>query len=225
MVGQASLYLIGDSHARNYLPAIREAFRDYAVSYVTMGYGCAYLPADMAREAAEVACPDYVAFMDKALAERLQPGDVVVVGQKLYKEDKRQTAHYVDHIVTFAARLAGRGVRVVLLDGTYPPDSAPELCVGASERRRGCFSNAATVAQAYAAFDALATEAHGKATNLFYAPLRLGLCENQRCGQTLQGAAVWHDRGHITEAAARALAPLLRRHLEAAGFDTVTRQN
>lgn len=217
--GQASLYLIGDSHARNYLPALREAFGDLAISYVTMGSGCAYLPADMARKAADVACPDYVSYMDKALADRLRSGDVVVVGQKLYRAPERQSAHYIDFITAFAARMANFGVRVVLLDGTYPPDSAPEVCVGTSERRRGCFSDAATVAQAYSGFDALAGDAHNKAANLFYAPLRLGLCEGQRCGQTLHGAAIWHDRGHITEAAARALAPLLKRHLEVAGFD------
>ena len=38
------VFLIGDSHARNYLPAVKYAFPEHEVYYLTMGWGCAYLP-------------------------------------------------------------------------------------------------------------------------------------------------------------------------------------
>ena len=51
-------------------------------------------------------------------------------------------------------------------------------------------------------------------SNFHYAPLRLGLCVNEKCGQyTKKGTPIWHDFGHITEQSSGELADLLRQHL------------
>ena len=50
--------------------------------------------------------------------------------------------------------------------------------------------------------------------NIYYAPLRLGLCVNEKCGQyTKKGTPIWHDFGHITEQSSGELGDLLRQHL------------
>ncbi len=83
----------------------------------------------------------------------------------------------------------------------------------------GCTIARTAVASAYGKFDRLALEAAGEVPNLFYAPLRTGLCRDDQCGQkTASGAPIWHDKGHITEQASRELAPMLRAALDKQRF-------
>ena len=52
-------------------------------------------------------------------------------------------------------------------------------------------------------------------SNIYYIPLRLGLCANEICGQyTKQGTSIWHDdSGHITEQSSGELSNLLRQNI------------
>lgn len=212
------VFVFGDSHARNYLPAVRSAFKNYAVAYLTMGYGCAYLPPEMAGKLDSVGCAAYVDTVDSFISKNLSTGDVLVFGQRLIDEPERISQRYVGFLAEVADRASASGVPVILLDGTYPPVNKPEMCLGAASETAGCFSERSIVQNAFAAFDSLAREAMLAHKNLFYVPLRDGLCEQLTCGQTLDGVQVWHDRGHITEAASLRLAPLLKTRLNTLGF-------
>jgi len=65
----------------------------------------------------------------------------------------------------------------------------------------------------------MATELSKKSRNVFYAPLRLGLCNNNVCGQyTSIGSPIWHDNGHITEKVSGELAGYLSSKLRTNGF-------
>lgn len=213
------VYLIGDSHARNYLPAVENVFSNHSIAYLTMGHGCAFLPLSMTSEFQGVNCSRYVLETTEFLLTNVQAGDVVFVGQSLFGDKARQTFDYVGHIAAFAQRLTKKQVPVVLLDGTFPPILPPEQCFKApwrpfSEDITGCFLDAIDVTKAFAKFDRLAFDASNQLPNLYYAPLRMGLCHEGRCGQTTASDfPIWHDRGHITEEAAKELAPLLFNHL------------
>jgi peptidoglycan/LPS O-acetylase OafA/YrhL len=218
-----TIYLIGDSHARNYLPALRAAFRDdYAIAYLTMGWGCAFLPPEMAKAYSFMGCPAYTPNVSRFLSGALRPGDIVVIGQRLLNAPERRTDRYLDFIKEVASQFGALGARVVLLDGVFPPSADPRICVPAPWRRTlidQCFVSRAAVINAYADFDGLATEASARAPNLFYAPIREGLCQHDQCGQTTEsGKPIWHDQDHITEQVAMELAPLLRARLEKQAF-------
>ncbi|MGO9487184.1 MAG: acyltransferase family protein [Rhodomicrobium sp.] len=219
---RGTLYLIGDSHARNYLPALRDAFREHSAAYLTMGSGCAFLPPAMSSKFVRVRCPDYVAETAEYLLQRVHSGDVVFAGQRLSGAEDKQTPLYVDFIKAFAVRLGEKGVPLVLLDGIYPAALGPEQCIELPWRpfrSEGCSAAFETVQKAFARFDRLALDASGQVANLFYAPLRTGLCHEGACGQaTATGLPIWHDRSHITEGAAAELAPLLRTRLAQQGF-------
>ena len=217
-----TLFLVGDSHARNYLPTVRNAFRDHSVGYITMGWGCAFLPYALSRFHTEVHCPSYVEETERYLLKKVRKGDIVIVGQMLF-EESRQSPIYIDFIKKFARRLGERQVPLVLLDGTYPPKRQPEQCFRAPWRPFGlseeCFVTTEAVAKAFAKFDQLASDASKEVETLFYAPLRMGLCNEGLCGQySKTGLPIWHDRGHITEEAAAELTPLLLFHLKQQGF-------
>jgi hypothetical protein len=220
-----TVWLIGDSHARNYLPTLREAFNEHSTAYLTMGGGCTFLPEGMSSAFTyrDVDCPEYVAETSEYLLRNVRSGDVVAIGQRLNDQPERQTSTYVDFINAFALRLQAKGVPTILLDGTFPPELHPEECTALPWQpfgnREGCSVDTETVAKAFAKFDELASDAAAETESLYYAPLRTGLCNAGVCGQTMAtGTPIWHDRGHITEQAAAELAPLLRAHLSQQGF-------
>jgi peptidoglycan/LPS O-acetylase OafA/YrhL len=218
-----TVYLIGDSHARNYLPAVRAVFGDdYTVAYLTMGWGCAFLPPDMAEAYSFVGCPAYAPNVARFLSGALRPGDIIVIGQRLLGAPERRTDNYLVFINKLARQFGEFGARVILLDGVAPPSADPSICVVAPWRRSlidQCFIRRTAVIHAYEDFDRLATEVSARTPNLFYAPLREGLCQHDQCGQiTESGEPIWHDKDHITERAATELGPLLRTRLERQGF-------
>ena len=188
------VYLIGDSVARNYLSAVRGVFGNYEVRYLTMGHGCGFTPPELSAKFASVRCSEYVEASYRYLIEHVRRGDVVFVGQSLIGDNGRQTPLYFDFIKKFAKDIADKRAVVVLLDSTVPTENAPEYCVDEPWRfdtAKGCTIPRATVAGAYATFDQLALDAAVENPNLFYAPLRIGLCSNDQCGQkTLAGTPI-----------------------------------
>lgn len=220
----ARLFLIGDSHARNYLPTMQGAFPEYTVSYFTMGYGCAYLPGDLAqRYGRDLAtwCTNYVDDVTERLTTLVEPGDIVAIGQRLWRNPERQGSSYLNFISARSEMFLSEGARVILLDGTYPPDTHPQFCLNLPWRpmRDGCAVTLEETQDAFAEFDSRASAMARAREGLYYAPLRAGLCVQGQCGQlSRMGHPVWHDRGHITEAAALELVPHLRRQLANQGF-------
>ena len=113
-------------------------------------------------------------------------------------------------------------ISLILLDGTAPPSIAPELCVLVPWRPlelTGCFTSITEVQERYSTFDNMAKSFSEGYMNVFYAPLRDGLCIEDICGQTTsEGTPIWHDIGHITEKSSAELAPLLSKRLKENGF-------
>ena len=72
---------------------------------------------------------------------------------------------------------------------------------------------------AFSQFDEMAMQLAEERDRLFYVALRTELCVSDVCGQrTRDGIPVWHDRGHITDAAAAELSAPLLFHLSNSGF-------
>jgi peptidoglycan/LPS O-acetylase OafA/YrhL len=220
-------FLLGDSHSRNYLVAARNAFPRHAIKYLTMGSGCAFLPSSMISDSidSKTKCAKYVEEASKYVQDRAKPGDIVFVGQALRDGDflVRSTPEYFSRIVEFANNLKDAKVPVVLFDGTYPPGKNPELCTKEIWRPFPSMNNCERPIRdnmiAYQPFDNRASALARRIQNIFYAPLRMGLCTNKTCGQyTSSGTQIWHDNGHITEAASGELAGLLRDKLRKGGF-------
>jgi hypothetical protein len=225
--GRRRVYLIGDSHARNFLPAVRAVFVDSEVHYLTMGSSCGFTPPELAAELTGVNCPGYVEATYRFLIEHLHSGDVVVVGQSLQRDERRQTPLYFNFIKTFAKAIANKHTQMVLLDDIVPPARDPTECFDVPWRTidaMGCAVARLGVESAYKRFDQLALAASREIPNFYYAEIRVGLCNYDQCGQrTLAGTPIWHDHGHITEAASSELSPLLRTALEEHGFPIVAK--
>jgi hypothetical protein len=209
-------YLIGDSHARNYVPAVKALFGMDSLRYLTVGSECSYSPPILQKRyrGKNIGdCLGYVDYVTNLLARDAREGDIVFVGQRLFVDyDKeRQTEDYFDHILLLSRRLAEKGVPLVLLDGTYPPSKLPQECYPLPWKPfvaigEGCFVRRDEVHSAFQEFERLAKSYQKSETNFFYVPLREGLCVGEACGQFMSsGSAIWRDMGHITDAASREL--------------------
>ena len=215
-------YLIGDSHARNYLIAARKALPNLAIKYMTMGHGCTFLPSSMISDKLneKVSCNQYSESVASLIAKESKPGDVIFIGQALRgnEHDARAVNEYFDHIKIFANTLISKSIPVIIFDGTFPPGIDPALCVREVWRplpnKFLCEKSIDEARSSYTRFDKLAESLSNTSENIYYAPLRLGLCVNEKCGQyTKKGTPIWHDFGHITEQSSGELADLLRQHL------------
>jgi hypothetical protein len=127
------------------------------------------------------------------------------------------THEYIDYVRQLAQRVQGKGVNVVLLDGTSPPEIEPVLCAEAPWRPfvdPRCIITEEYVHSRYSKFDSVARKSVTQ--NFYYAPLREYLCVLKYCGQrTKSGLPIWHDIGHITDVASWELGiPLARKLLE-----------
>ena len=157
--------------------------------------------------------------MQSLIAKESRRGDIVFIGQSLLGSRHRERAvqEYFDHINIFANTLTNKSIPVVIFDGVLPT-LPPELCMKEVWRpfpnKSKCERNIDEARSAYNLFDKLAVSLSNASDNIYYAPLRLGLCVNETCGQfTKKGTPIWHDLGHITEKASGELADMLRQHL------------
>lgn len=218
----ATGYLIGDSHARNYLIAVEKAFPSINVKYLTMGGGCAFMPSIMISKEVDngTACKSYIKNVASLIAKKSKPGDVVFIGQALRGDDHdlRAIPEYFEHIQAFAETLNEKSVPVVIFDGTFPPGLNPELCLREKWRpfpnKSDCEKTVEEADFAFKKFDEMALATSNLSSNIYYVPLRLGLCLDKTCGQyTKYGTPIWHDFGHITEKSSGELAHLIRKQL------------
>jgi hypothetical protein len=235
---QPILYLIGDSNSRNYLDAAQTAFPNYQSRHLTMGSFCSIMPDSLIRdlerdrepylggthivEASH--CLEYAQDVTAFLSSNIKKGDIVFIGQALAFDMRRRTPEYTGFIGSIASSLAKKGASVIWSDGIVSPTVITEYCYPLpwqpfEKAPAGCFHSRAEVMSRYAVFDRLAQAEAKRHLNLFYVPLREGLCVGEVCGPiNAHGTFIWYDQGHITEQASAELSPLLLRQLKAQGF-------
>ena len=182
-------YLIGDSHARNYLIAARKALPMIDIKYMTMGYDCAFLPSPMVSKKLDkiTSCNQYVKRVRSLIEQESKPGDIVFIGQALrgQEHDLRAVPQYFDHIKSFAQTLSSKSIPVIIFDGTFPPGH-PELCKKEIWRpypnKLNCEKKIEEVYTSYKKFDQMAIKTTNSAENIYYIPLRFGLCTDKYVG-------------------------------------------
>ena len=218
------IYVIGDSHARNYLKAIETTFyNDANIHYLTMGDDCAYLPPEMInlRTQKKVDCFSYQKEVREFIKKNGKQNDIVFVGQSLILKNLgiRSNKLYFEHVDRLAKELSFKKIMVVLMDGTSPPQGLMEnLCSKQFYRpikSKLCEIKKSEVLNSYKEFDRLATFYSSENKNFKYITLREGLCIDEKCGlYSKKGNIIWVDYGHITDEASKDLAPLLKGKLK-----------
>ena len=223
-----NIFLIGDSHARNNLSAIKEVFLNEEVYYLTMGSGCTFLPLEMIKTENQkaVKCSLYNTEVKKFLKENLKQNDVLFIGQALHSNYGRRLLQpfldtYIKNLENFSKELNLLGVPLVLLDGVAPP-KWDIRCTKEFFRPitpASCSISKNEVINRYSSFDTVANMFSSKYKNVYYISLREGLCIKDECGQKMKsGTKIWHDDGHITEDSSKELGPFLKQKLIKSGF-------
>ena len=207
-------FVLGDSHARNYMPAIRKAFEETSDTlYMTNGQDCLFSLSDYSYSLSDdpELCKEQTLSTLKFLNKFAKSGDFIFIGQSLYSSRLKQRvkSKYFNGIAKITNSLREKGIKVFLMDGTSPPPIPPEGCIF-FPNRRGCNIEKNVVIDLYSDFDNLAKKYSNK-YDFKYIPLRDGLCSGDVCSQkSKSGTYIWHDyAGHITEKSAEELAPFI----------------
>jgi len=228
--GRPVVFLLGDSHALQWLPAVAAAFlpRGVPVTFYGKGFGCglfsealieawfnntrfenpAYWSADV--------CRGTSLDMRRKLEEFLRPGDVVALSHwsKRHVTANVTDAAFVEHVVR--PQVAARNATLLLLqDGPTALEvaEAPGYDWSRTTRRQA----EAWIAQAEGSFPGLAARSEG--VLYFNRTLDL-LCGPEACDGLVPGTEypAYFDGNHFSQAGALFLGNFLRCFLEEAYF-------
>lgn len=214
------VFLVGDSHARMHLPAIRAALPQAEILFLALGNNCGILPAAVVPPEvdAKTRCGDFNALVRRQLAMHSRPDDLVVVGSfHRYVTTEAASAATAAHLEDLAAAVAPSSV--VLLGDTpslpYPTTGLSCQAHPWNRRRpeRCAFPRASSLAR-QAHHDAALRRA-AQAPNVRHLPLHDLLCEGEVCGAYKDGVLLYLDSDHLTIEGSLLLTEPLRRFLAA----------
>jgi peptidoglycan/LPS O-acetylase OafA/YrhL len=209
------VFVFGDSHAANYVFAIRKAFPG-RVKMVTMGHACGCMSLLDAKmfDNANINCSAYVSKVD-AFVNNIPSGSVVVVGNDWRRNSiKRNSLHQESAIRRLAESAKKRGAAFVLLDD-IPPIGDPNLSMPKWYRplkRKGI--DLREVDRQLAGLDAIGRRLEKDFKHAKYLRLRNSLCESNQCSALIGDEALYFNDGHITVKASERLAAEVRKQLQ-----------
>jgi peptidoglycan/LPS O-acetylase OafA/YrhL len=123
-----TVYLFGDSHARNYLKGIKKALPEYNINYVTMGSRCTFMSeSDISSELEfQTLCSSYVKRVREFVKTNIKQGDLVLVGQEKTHQSDRG---YLDNMLDLARHTQQTGGKFILLADLPSLNTDPGVCV------------------------------------------------------------------------------------------------
>lgn len=214
--------LLGDSHAISYMPTLREAFPDRRVQSLTLQQ-CPAAPVDVLVRTSQGSsaypeCDEHRTWMTKWL-ETHKPQTVVIVDTwdtptRMPGDDTvAKLREYKTALTGLVDRLTATGSQVVVLVSPPPgenivdcktPVSSPKDCIRTMPRTYSQWADATE--------DALAQT---DAATVRVVRTETWFCATGSCPAFVAGVATFADGNHLTDAAARALGPLLVQALSA----------
>ena len=211
-----NIYIFGDSHSRNYVKGITKAFPEYNVSYITMGYGCAFMPENQIKANVEAgtACKSYVARVRNFVKNDVNKNDIVFVSQH---RGHQADVGYQENIFELAKYAHLRGAKFIFAADLPELLVDPMNCFKQPWRKDQpaiCFRTIFDVISEQNILDKIGTTLESQSSNSHYLDVRKYLCVDQLCSLYKEDTPLYHDRGHITDEASEMLAPYIREKLE-----------
>ncbi|WP_194420389.1 SGNH hydrolase domain-containing protein [Microbacterium abyssi] len=214
--GAELIALLGDSHAISYMPTLREAFPDQRIQSLTLQQ-CPAAPVAVQVRTSQGSspypeCDDHRAWTMKWIGTH-KPQTVVIVDTwdtptRMPGEDTvDKLREYKSALTDLVGRLTEMGSQVVVLASPPPgenlvdcktPASTPGDCLRTMPRSYSEWTKATEDAVA----ESDAADAHFVRTDAWF-------CATGSCPAFVAGVATFADGNHLTDAAARALGPLL----------------
>lgn len=214
--------LLGDSHAISYMPTLREAFPDRRVQSLTLQQ-CPAAPVDALVRTSQGSsaypeCDEHRTWMMQWL-ETHKPQTVVIVDTwdtttRMPGEDTvAKLQEYETALTGLVDQLGAMGSKVVVLASPPPgenlvdcktPTSSPKDCVRTTPRTYSEWTKASERAVA-----------QSSAAAAFFVRTDSWFCASGSCPAFVAGIATFADGNHLTDAAARALGPLLAQAVSA----------
>ena len=209
--------LIGDSHAAQWQPALRELAEDRGWRLdLYLKTNCAFTAAE--RGSAYDACAAWSAELERTLA-REEPRDVVLTSffaENLGLEVDAGTLTRQAALDGFAGvwqPLIDRGTRIVAIDDTPHMRQATTVCVATA---RGGFEECSVPRAAAFPREDLQVAAAEATPGAVRLDMSDHICGTSTCDAVVGGVALYTDPYHLTETYSRTLTPYLADGLESA---------
>jgi peptidoglycan/LPS O-acetylase OafA/YrhL len=211
-----NIYMFGDSHSRNYVKGITKAFPKYNVSYITMGYSCAYMAEDQvtAKLESTTGCKSYIVRVRNFVKNEVNKGDIIFIGQdKLHQYD----VGYKENILELANLAHLSGAKFIFASDVPGLITNPIDCIKKPWRQQQpeiCFKTISDVVSEQTKLNEIGANLESQTSNSRYLDVRKNLCVNQRCSLYKGDMPLYHDSGHITDEASEMLSPYIREQLK-----------
>jgi peptidoglycan/LPS O-acetylase OafA/YrhL len=210
-----TIYIFGDSHARNYLVGVTKAFPEYNVRYMTMGNRCAFMPdREISPELNSIThCKNYVSQVRNYVKNHINKGDIIFVGQiKTHQLDR----DYATNIVELAKYAQKGGGKFVLLADVPGMKKEPLFCMIQPWRKQilnECVQSLSDVDKDQKILDKIGRYLESEVKNSFYLNVRSELCDGKLCSLYNGNIPLYHDLGHLTNQSSQLLAKPIRKSL------------
>ncbi|KEF41740.1 MAG: hypothetical protein ER33_09825 [Cyanobium sp. CACIAM 14] len=196
------LYILGDSHAEQYVDALRQKLPERGVGAAIIGWRCGYISSldiePLTRQWMQ-GCEDYKRWVDSFVSSQVEPGDIVLVAHR-WKE-KKVKPHQEAVLDELADRLRARGAQLVMIDDVPELEVLdPLLCQKRPWRplpMEGCFRSSAEVNRDQGVFDRMAARLMARHGNVHYVQLRDLYCTGTICGPYKGGLLLYKDNNHL----------------------------
>jgi peptidoglycan/LPS O-acetylase OafA/YrhL len=196
------LYILGDSHAEQYVDALQRKLPERGVGAAIIGWRCGYIsPLDiepLTRQWMQ-GCEAFKQFVDSFVATQVEPGDIVLLAHR-WKEKK--VKHHQEAVLDeLADRLQARRAQLVVIDDVPELEVVdPLFCQRRPWRplpMDGCFRSSAEVNRDQRVFDGMAARLMARHRNVHYVQLRDLYCTGSLCGPYKGDTLLYRDNNHL----------------------------
>jgi peptidoglycan/LPS O-acetylase OafA/YrhL len=207
--GKEKIFLVGDSHAVNWLPALDElAVHNHWSGTSFTKSSCPLQPFTMTlRDAPYSECREWVVRMLNEI--RKEKPDVIILGYmahfKLY-DDKFTALKFEIELKEFWKQLAGTSKVILIADTPEWPED-PNKCLTAGKT---CISPIKNITGRDPIYEA-ATASGGIVGVVDMNPY---ICPNLKCKPVVGNVRVWRDRHHLTATYSRSISGFLETQLD-----------
>jgi peptidoglycan/LPS O-acetylase OafA/YrhL len=202
-----SIFLIGDSHADQYVESLQSQMPGQSIRSFTIGWGCGYIQKEDIKENnldEKINCSLYNQLVNDFIEHDIKAGDVLILSHSW--SEKKKYSHRRKSLYQLAYKLAEKDAFLILMDDVAELGADdPLLCEKKWWRPfplKTCYKSLSSVLDEQSSQDEMHEEIAKKTKNTYAISLRSLYCSNDGlCGPFMYGIPVYSYGSHLTKEA------------------------
>ncbi|MEM9903644.1 MAG: acyltransferase family protein [Cyanobacteria bacterium P01_D01_bin.44] len=223
-----SIFLLGDSHARNILKGLESAFPNWNVNYATMGHGCGVIPIENISPELDrrVNCSGYVNGIIGAIENPtlIKPGDLIVIGSltgNIGRHDQVGWQAFEDNIEEISRQLKQNQAYLILTSDVPGLSIHVSRCLKNRLRKIEnplCQRSIKESRNRHKKIYEIANTLDSKLDNFYFLDYHDQLCHQNLCSAYLGDQVIYFDADHISDKVSQDLGKFIQNWAEMNGI-------